>query len=199
MRHGRILSDCSTHHGVPATNRHAYSVSKHRYLVLHDYGMGGLWWWIHARSAREVAETFAEVEVVDAPADITRAEGWRLEEVDIDAPVMPAGLDGLRAQRDKQRGLPGFGALADRVVVYLRGHWNGEDPALYLMEIGPDGRRIRQVEVAEDGTAAKTDAQDWPINPPLVDLYDPQLPDQEIDRDEFERAWAAAEWEDGRS
>jgi hypothetical protein len=27
------------------------------------------------------------------------------------------------------------------------------------------------------------------FNSPVVDLYDPQLPDQEIDRDEFERAW----------
>jgi hypothetical protein len=39
------------------------------------------------------------------------------------------------------------------------------------------------VEVAEDGTAIKTEAKDWPLNPPLVDFYDP-LPDQQIDRDE---------------
>jgi hypothetical protein len=168
-------------------------VSKQRYLVLHDYGMGGLWWWIHARSTREVLETFAEVEVVDAPADVARAEGWQLEEVDIDAPAMPAGLDGLRAKRDAQRALPGFGALTDRQVVYLRQEWDGDDPATYLTEIGPDGRRIRQVEVAEDGTAIKKDAEDWPFNPPLVDLFDPQLPDQEIDRDEFERAGALDE------
>jgi hypothetical protein len=31
---------------------------------------------------------------------------------------MPAGLDGLRAKRDRQRNLPGFGALAGRHVVY---------------------------------------------------------------------------------
>jgi hypothetical protein len=176
---------------------HAGTVSKQRYLVLHDYGMGGLWWWIYARSTREVRETFAEIEVVDAPADIAHAEGWQLEEVDIDAPVMPAGLDGLRATRDRQRALPGFGALADRQVVYLRQKWDGDDPATYLTEIGPDGRRIRQVEVAEDGTAIKTDAQDWPFNPPLVDLFDPQLVEQEIDREEFERAWTAASRQDG--
>jgi hypothetical protein len=52
--------------------------------------------------------------------------------------------------------------------------------------------------VAEDGTAIKTDPEDWPFNRPLVDLFDPQLPDQEINRDEFERAWAAARWENGR-
>ncbi|HEX5543357.1 MAG TPA: hypothetical protein VFX60_17685 [Micromonospora sp.] len=55
---------------------------KQRYLVLHDYGMGGLWWWIHARSTGEVLETFAEVEVVDAPAAVGRAESWGLEEGD---------------------------------------------------------------------------------------------------------------------
>ncbi|MEO3779809.1 hypothetical protein ABGB16_23820 [Micromonospora sp. B11E3] len=160
--------------------------------------MGGLWWWIHARSVREVRETFAEVEVVDDPAAVARAEDWELDEVDIGASAVPAGLDELRATRDRQRALPGFGASADRQVVFLRQAWNGEDPATYLMEIGPDGRRIRQVQVAEDGTAIKTDAEDWPFNPPVVDLFDPQLLDQEIDRDEFERAWAAARWEDGR-
>ena len=173
-------------------------MSKQRYLVLHDYGMGGLWWWIHARSPREVLETFAEVEVVDAPAAIVQASGWQLEEVDIDASVMPAGLDELRDKRDQQRALPGFGALADRQVVYLRRYWDGDDPATYLMEIGRDGRRIRQVEVAEGGAATKTDERDWPMNPPLADLFDPQVPYQEIDRADFEHAWSAAEWEDGR-
>ncbi len=52
--------------------------------------------------------------------------------------------------------------------------------ATHLTEIGPDGRRVRQVEMTEQGTAIKTDAEDWPVNPPLVDLVDPQLPDQEI-------------------
>jgi hypothetical protein len=53
------------------------------------------------------------------------------------------------------------------------------------------------VEVSENG-AVKTDAEDWPFSPPLVDLFDPRLPDLEIDRDEFEQVWAAARWEDGR-
>ncbi|QUQ64072.1 hypothetical protein [Kutzneria sp. CA-103260] len=173
-------------------------VSKQRYLVLHDYGMGGLRWWIHARSAREVLETFAEVEVIDTAAAISQAEERHPEEIDIDASVMPPGLDELRATRDSQRGVPGFGALADREVVYLRQNWDGDDPATYLVEIGRDGRRIRQVETSEDGVATKTDAADWPFNPPLVDLFDPHLRDQEIDRDEFERAWAGAQWENGR-
>jgi hypothetical protein len=175
---------------------HADPVSKQRYLVLHDYGMGGLWWWIHARSVREVRETFAEVEVVDESGAVAQAEGWQLAEVDIDGPVMPAGLDDLRTKRDGQRAVPGFGALADRRVVYLRQQDEGEDPEVYLTEVGSDGRRIRQVAVAVGGMGIKTDTEDWPFNPPHVDLFDPHLPDQEITRDEFEQAWAIARWED---
>jgi hypothetical protein len=66
-----------------------------------------------------------------------------------------------------------LGALADRQLVYARQEWDGDDPATYLMEIGSDGRRIRQVEVARDGSALKTDTQDWPFNPPLVDPLAP--------------------------
>lgn len=67
----------------------AEAESKKRFLVLHDYGMGGVWWWVHARSAREVLETFAEVEVIDSPQAVDQAEGWDLAEVDIDSPTMP--------------------------------------------------------------------------------------------------------------
>ncbi|MBO4209674.1 hypothetical protein [Micromonospora echinofusca] len=158
--------------------------------------MGGLWWWIHARSVREVRETFAEVEVVVAPDSLAQAEDWRLAEVDIDAPVMPAGLDELRVQRDRQRALPGFGALADREIVYLRQEWDDDDPATYLLEIGADGRRVRQVERTGNGTATRTDTGDWLFNPPVVDLFDPLLADREIDRGEFERWWSTARWED---
>ncbi|MFI5835854.1 hypothetical protein ACIA5A_19500 [Micromonospora sp. NPDC051300] len=172
-------------------------MSTQRYLVLHDYGMGGLWWWIRAGSVREVRETFAEVEVVDDPAAVARAEGWGLDEVDIGAATLPAGLDDLRATRVEQRALPGFGALADRQVLFLR-QVGDDEPVTYLMEVGPDGRRIRQVEVAEDGTGIRSDADDWLMNPPVVDLFDPRLPDREIDREEFERVWAAARWESGR-
>jgi hypothetical protein len=167
-------------------------MSKQRFLVLHDYGMGGLWWWIHARSAREVLETFADVEVVDHAEAMAQAEEWQIDEVDIDAAEMPPGLDGLRERRDGQRGRPGFGALAGRELVYLRHRWD-DDPSTYLLEVGSDGRRIRQLEIAEDGAVTKARAEDWPFNPPAVDLFDPRLPDEEIDRDEFERAWAASE------
>ncbi|MEU8582517.1 hypothetical protein [Streptomyces abikoensis] len=168
---------------------------KSRFLVLHDYGMGGAWWWIHARSAREILESFAWVEVVTDPETVAWREVDELEDVDIDAPHMPPGLDGLRAKRDAQRGRPGFGALADKGVVYLRLPWDGEDdvdPAVYLMEIGSDGRRTLQVELAEDGSAVRSGPDDWPFNPPVVDLFDPELTAQVISRDEFEEAWARA-------
>jgi hypothetical protein len=171
---------------------------KSRYLVLHDYGMGGLWWWIHARSAREIRETFAEVEVIDRAEAVEWASAQDLDEVDIDAAVMPAGLDDLRATRDAQRARPGFGALADRSVVYLRRRWNGEDdvdPAVYLMEVGSDGRRTRQVEISEDGTAIKSSPEDWPFNPPMADLFDPDLPTMQITAEEFESHWRRARHE----
>jgi hypothetical protein len=166
---------------------------KSRFLVLHDYGMGGARWWIHARSAREVLETFAEVEVVDSPEAIERAAG-DLDEVDIDEPAMPPGLDELRAKRDAQRGRPGFGALADRSIVHLRRRWDGDgdEPATYFMEVGSDGRRLRQVELADDGTALKSGPDDWPFNPPVMDLFDPEWADKEIHPDEFEAAWLRA-------
>jgi hypothetical protein len=172
---------------------------KRRFLVLHDYGMGGLWWWIHARSVREIRETFREVEVIvddDVLARVEREDD--VEEVDIDAAVMPPGLDGLREQRAAQRGQPGFGLLADRQIVYLRRRWDEDEPEMYLMEIGADGRRLREVLLAEDGPWIKNDAEDWPINAPVVDLFDPGLAEQEVGRDEFEAAWARAEWDPER-
>ncbi|MGV9229716.1 hypothetical protein [Streptomyces nigra] len=170
-------------------------MGKRRFLVLHDYGMGGCWWWVRARCEREILETFAWVEVVGDPEAVAaRRQDGDVEEVDIDAPHMPPGLDGLRAERDAQRGREGFGALAGREVVFLRRRWDeeDEDPAVYLMEVGSDGRRMRQVEVTEDGTAVRSSPDDWPFNPPVVDLFDPVLVGQEISRSEFEEWWATA-------
>lgn len=170
-------------------------MDKRRFLVLQDYGMGGCWWWVRARSEREILETFAWVEVVGDPETVaSRRQDGDLEEVDIDAPHMPPGLDGMRAERDAQRGREGFGALAGREVVFLRRRWDeeDEDPVVYLMEVGSDGRRVRQVEVAEDGTTVRSGPDDWPFNPPVVDLFDPVLVGQEISRSEFEEWWATA-------
>ncbi|WP_392896429.1 hypothetical protein [Streptomyces sp. LN699] len=168
---------------------------KMRFLVLHDHGMSTSWWWVHARSAREIVEAFAEVEVVDHTDTVDRAETWDLNAVDIDAPTMPGDLDALKAQRTAQRDRPGFGALAGRSVVHLRRRWDGEDgvdAADYLMEVGPDGRRLRQVELGDDGAAVKSGPDDWPFNPPVVDLFDPDLAGMEISRAEFEAEWLRA-------
>lgn len=169
--------------------------ARRRYLVCHDCGMGGIWWWIAARSAREIVGTFAEVEVVDDPEWIASFNDSDLDEVDIDDSQMPRGLDNLRAKRDAQRGQSGFGVLIDRGVVYLRQRWDGEQAvpvADYLTEIGPDGRRTRQVEVRDDGGAVRTGPDDWALNPP-IDLWAPELAECVIGEDEFERSWATAE------
>jgi len=161
------------------------------YLVLHDYGMGGLWWWIHARSPEEILETYAEVEVVSTLQAVQRAETWSLDEIDIDAPG-PNPLTAFRAQRQAQRTQPGFGALAGRERIHLR--WNDDEPeddSQYLLELGHDGRRLRQVEQHPDGTSTNTDPDDWLFNPP-IDLYDPKLASMEISPQEFEDAWNLA-------
>ncbi|MYW17266.1 hypothetical protein GT039_17130 [Streptomyces sp. SID2955] len=48
------------------------------------------------------------------------------------------------------------------------------------------------MELAADGTALRSGPDDWVFNPPVVDLFDPVLVDQEISRSEFEGHWARA-------
>lgn len=66
-----------------------------------------------AESAEEIVRVCAEVEVVTDPEAVERAEEWALEEVHLDSPD-PNPLSSFRAQRDAQRGQPGFGVLAGR-------------------------------------------------------------------------------------
>ncbi|MEU3558559.1 hypothetical protein ACFWJ4_22920 [Kitasatospora sp. NPDC127067] len=167
-------------------------VGKTRYLVLHDYGMGGLWWWVWAGSAEEIVSACAEVEVIADPDAVRRAETWGLKEVRLDDPDSNP-LSSLRAQRDAQRGQPGFGVLAGRDRVCLR--WpEGEEGEVFLMELGPDGRRLRQVEIRPDGGSVKTGIEDWPFNPPF-DLRDPQYVSMEIGPGDFEEVWQRARHE----
>ncbi|MGW4769892.1 hypothetical protein ACWEO2_17830 [Nocardia sp. NPDC004278] len=165
---------------------------KQRFLVCHDYGMGGLWWWVHARSAREIAETFAETLVIEDPERLADAREWDLDKVDIDDPANSVLRD-LRARRDVQRNLAGFGMMADRSLLYIRRRWDGGDgvpTADYLTEI-TNGYRTRQVEVRSTGEAVRAGLDDFPLNPP-IDLWDPDLPDREITTMEFEKAWDTA-------
>ncbi|MET7441912.1 hypothetical protein ACFYQQ_32615 [Streptomyces sp. NPDC005496] len=169
------------------------AASKTRFLVLHDYGMGGVWWWVHARSEHEVLETFAGVEVVHTEATRAQAETWGLDEADVDGPTTPPGLAEARAERETQRGMPGFGALAGQHLLYLSRRWDeDDDPMVYLMEVGPDGRRLRQVELTEDGMSYRSTPEDWPFNPPLVDRYDPAWVPFVIGLEEFEAQWTRA-------
>jgi hypothetical protein len=65
------------------------------------------------------------------------------------------------------------------------------------VEVGGDGRRLRQVELTEDGTALRSGPEDWVFNPPAVDLFEPGLPEKEMDREEFEAQWHRARHDDG--
>ncbi|MFE5206961.1 hypothetical protein [Streptomyces sp. NPDC056600] len=162
-----------------------------RFLVCHDYGMGQLWWWVRAPSARAVVEAVAEVEVVDDPDTARCARGWNLAEVGLTDPD-PNPLTSLRRRRDEQRGRPGFGVLAGRERVWLREVWDEEgEPVVFLLELGPDGRRLRQVEIAADGTGVRTGPKDRLFDPP-VDLWDPDLASRRATRQEFEAAWERA-------
>jgi hypothetical protein len=115
-----------------------------------------------------------------------------LNEVDLDRVDTDAALSSLRRQRDEQRGQPGFGALVGRQRVFLRFQEDDEsDDAIFLMELGADGRRLRQVEVRPDGALYKSTAKDWPLNPPF-DLHDPQYAAMEIESSYFEEAWNQA-------
>lgn len=160
-----------------------------RHLVLHDYGMGGEWWWVRARSGDAIVEAIAEVEVITDPVRVAQAEDEELDEVVLDD--LPAGgtLADLRDQRTAQRGDPDYGVLAGRERVYLRDDDEEYEGVVFLSEVGRDGRRLRQVELAPDGAGIRED--DFPIDPP-VDLRDPQYVAKEVSAEEFERAWAAA-------
>lgn len=166
-------------------------MDKRRFLVQHDYGMGALLWWIEARSVREILETYAEVEVLDDAASLEYAATASLDIVDIDA---PEPVLGLTRRSPEQRGHPDFGKLVDRPVVHLRRPPEPEfdDPSVYFFEVESDGRRLRQVEVDEQGTAVKSTPDDWVLNPPVVDLFAPEAAAWEIGRDEFEAAWRDA-------
>ena len=161
-----------------------------RFLVLHDYGMGGLWWWITAPSEDAILDAFAEVEIISDEAWFERVSTWERQpdEVAIGGPY-PPGLDGLYEKRMKQRQQVGYGALAGAERVYLKRDDPEEDGVVWFSELGPDGRRLREIERLADGTAIGY--SHWIMNPP-EDLRDPQLTRYECTADEFESAWRSA-------
>jgi hypothetical protein len=161
--------------------------ARRAYLVLHDYGMGGVWWWIRASSAEEITAAFAEVEVIGNPETIARARTWGLDELDIEDAKRGA-LASFHQRRQRQRQDPAFGRLLGKDRAYLRLPDPEGQETEWLTEHGAAGRRLRQVELRADGTALTSDLGNWPINPPF-DLGDPWLAAHEISRAEFEQAW----------
>ena len=89
------------------------------FLVLHDYGMGGSWWWIRASSAEEITDAFAEVEVISDPETIARVRAWDLDELDIED-AKRGKLASFHEARLRQRQDPSFGRLFGKDRVYLR-------------------------------------------------------------------------------
>jgi hypothetical protein len=156
-----------------------------RFLVCHDYGMGGLWWWVNAESAERIVRTLAEVEVVTDP----RFADETLTEVDLDGPL-PAPLDRFRATREAQREDPRFGALAGRDRVYVRLPVDDDDDpgGRWYAELGPDGRIVRQVTITGSGEVWRSDESELPINPPY-DLWNPEMAAWEMTATEFEDVW----------
>ena len=47
-----------------------------QYLVCHDYGTGGLWWWINALSSGDIIDRYRDVTVFERPP------GWWREDLD---------------------------------------------------------------------------------------------------------------------
>ena len=66
----------------------------------------------------------------------------------------------------------------------------------YLLELGPNGRRLRQVVIEPDRSATAEGADDWLFNPPF-DLYDPKLAAMQISSSDFEAAWSNAHHSNG--
>jgi hypothetical protein len=149
--------------------------------------MGGLWWWIRASSADEITAAFAEVEAISDPEVIARARTWELSELDIED-AKRGELATFHETRQRQRQDPAFGRLFGKDRVYLRVPDEDGQETEWLTEHGPDGRRLRQVELRADGTALTSDLENWPFNPP-IDLGDARLVAYEISKSEFDRAW----------
>lgn len=158
--------------------------------MLHDYGMGGLWWWISASSPDEITSAFAEVEVIDDQDTIRWAAAQDLTELTL-AEAVAGPLASFHQTRQRQRQDPAFGKLLGQERVYLKLPDPAADGGIWYSEHDRTGRRIRQVQVEPDGTMVPTSRADWPLNPPY-DLGDPQIASHEISGEDFADAWRQA-------
>lgn len=44
-------------------------MSKHKFLAVYDYGMGGIWAFFHARTRSEITEKYPELKIMDDVPD----------------------------------------------------------------------------------------------------------------------------------
>jgi hypothetical protein len=80
------------------------STRKHSFLVAYDYGAGGLWGIMQARSADEIVERYPELDVVtQPPVWMDEQELRRLHETTYDIDGAPRGLlEAVLADRQKR-------------------------------------------------------------------------------------------------
>ena len=70
-----------------------------RYLTVHDYGTGGLWWHIDAKSAREITDRFPTLTVFEEAPPWWREEMKRLTGTHrLGTPLNDAVLAGLEGR-----------------------------------------------------------------------------------------------------
>ena len=156
-----------------------------RYLVCHDYGMGGLWWWITAESEADILEKVAEVKVVSEAETVAHFEADDLREVDLEHASEEIALGDLVRQRDDARSRPGYGRFAGMERIWFAMDQDDEE---WWFELNPSGQTIRSVRKRGDQL---TRIVPEGINP-MSDLYDPMYDDSEIAEAEFERVWERA-------
>lgn len=66
---------------------------KQRYLIVHDYGMGGIWGYMYANSADEIERRYPELKVVhDAPDWLQGSYRTQIEKRTFDIDDTPTGL-----------------------------------------------------------------------------------------------------------
>ncbi len=75
-----------------------------RYLVVYDYGQGGIWAYVNAASPEEIEQRFPELRVIDEPpAWMTEEYRARLEQTTCDINEAEVGLlADILAQRESR-------------------------------------------------------------------------------------------------
>lgn len=155
-----------------------------RFLLYHDYGMGGVYRWLWARSAEEV-ETWVDAHTVITDPEVIReleSEGSRVREARLDD---PGSLEAMGIQRYIRR-RPRSSRRAQ--------FWElpgVEDCGPTLLEVDARGHMGRQLEQAADGSWGRVDRPDMS---PDIATDSPEWREvaRKITKKRFEAAWAAS-------